>query len=596
MVNGKPQATQLSVFVKVCLMSFGILFSAAADAAVRFVSPDSGSAENSEITVSVIAPNSSNPLAEKINLKIDDKFYATQPYQSGKSSYSFLLNSGRFKNGSHKLTVLSISKGRIVSTMDRWVEFSNTELVLDNPKSGFVLSGFYNVTGLVRVNADKVNIKFDDNNQFVYSLPVVNDQTYATKFSIKIDTSRLSDGHHNMIIRAVTNTSRDVKTISRNFSVQNSADEPVFDATRIVIPDSGIYSGVYTVGQSTTWQARLDAINKFEQLIYQRSDLTLGMDRQFYRWDNLVKRNKLNPYIKATSDAGRIPIISLYTLNQEPVMGSLEVQCPDGSGRKVWVCIASGAFDSKLRGIAEKIRDSQIPELGFAFVHEPENEIRCHDRKQDNPEYQCVPVGKGYDMGGAADYRKAWQRLVKIFDKTGAMNVDFVWILQATTFNSSTRQPGFRDAVDYYPGNDYIDWVSADAYNTAFNGNWKSLQLITQPLVTWAKNYTPAKPLMLSEFGTAEDPSALDKAKRGKWFKAAGSWFKTQPGIKAVLYFNRSEKFGTPGNFRDWRIDTIAGTGSYPQFEFRKNALPFSTEGFSTLMQDCYFQQGRCRD
>jgi len=375
----------------------------------------------------------------------------------------------------------------------------------------------------------------------------------------------------------------------------DAAEEFVVGETQIPIPTHGIYTGVYTQGQSTSWQARLGAITNFEYFVYKENETRLAMDRQFYRWDNLVKNDRLNPYIKATSDAGRIPVISITSLNQEPdETGSREVRCPDGSGSKVWQCIVAGHFDAKLRDMAIKLRDSGVPRLGFSFVLEPENEIRCHNRKAANAEYQCVPNGNSFDMGSASDYQAAWRYVVNMFNMVNANNVDFIWILQITSFDEYARQDGFPLPIEIFPGNEYVDWVGANAYNTAFNGEWKTLQEIASQFVNWAKVHTPGKPLILAEFGAAEDPTAADREKRGQWISGAANWLKTQTRIKAVLYFNRTQEFSSADTFRDWRIDSLEGTEDKPRYLFRQQALPYSQDAFRLFMQDCYFRQGSC--
>jgi len=372
-------------------------------------------------------------------------------------------------------------------------------------------------------------------------------------------------------------------------------EEFIVDSTRIPVPALGIHSGVYTQGQSSTWQARLNAISSFEQFTYQDNQTSLSMDRQFYRWDNLIRNNQLNPYIKATSDAGRIPIISIATLNQQPDnSGSREVQCPDGSGSKVWVCIVDGHFDNKIRDMASKLRDSGVPQLGFSFMLEPENEIRCHNRKNSDPEYQCVPVGNSFDMGSASDYQAASRHVIDIFKEENANNVDFIWILQGSSFDDATRHADFPTPTDIYPGDEYIDWVAANVYNTAFNGNWKSLQELASGFVSWGKTHTPGKPLMFAELGAAEDPSATEREKRAQWISNAAIWLKTQSRIKALLYFNRTQSFSSADTFRDWRIDSLEGTEDKPRYLFRQQALPYSQDAFRLFMQDCYFRQTGC--
>jgi len=577
----------MSILLGCCYVSTG-----AYAAGLNFTKPVTGSVLKDKVIVTVNVPSVSNALAQKINLKIDDQFYRSQSYSRSKSSYTFEIDTRAFKNGSHKLTAISINNGQIVSRDDRWYSMANTPLILSNPQPDTVLSGSYTATGIVRVNADKVNIKFDNNNSLVYSYPLTKDKRNAQSFTKRIDTTRLSDGPHTMTVRAVTNGGRDLKTINLPINVQNGSDDPInFDATVIPIPSSGAYAGVYTndttLNNPFLWTTRLQAILNFEQLVYGNNGKKFAIDRQFYRWNNLLNnQGALNPYIKATSLAGRIPVISLNTINKD---GS-EVVCPDGSNKKIWACIADGNMDAKLQEMAKQIRISGVEKMGFSFVIEPEDEIRCHNERRQNPGAQCVPINRSIDMGSKENYIGAWRRLVTVFDNAGVNNVDFIWVLQGTTFDPNRRQPGFEAPLDMYPGNDVIDWVAADIYNTAFTKNsWKSMAELTIAFVKWAEINSPNKPLMLPEFGVAEDPDGVDKNRRANWLREAAAWLKKQERIKGVAYFNRDERFSTDATFRDWRIGTVHGTEQFPLFNFKKSALPISVNGFRDFMRDEHF-------
>jgi len=560
---------------------------------LHFVEPAANVVLNNNVAIKVNAPSVGNAQAEKINLKIDNKFYRSQPYSVKKINYTFGLNTRAFKNGWHRLSVITIASGRVVSATHRQVRFQNIPLVLSNPKPDAVLTGSYTATGIVRVNADKINLKFSSKPNIVFSQPLKPDRRNTQSFNFRIDTTRLSNGPQTLTLRAVTNVGKNVKTIRQQVIVRNKVvDNSInFDATVIPLPTNGAYAGVYTfdatVPSAYSWQGRLTAISKFEKKVYENDNIKLAMDRQFYRWNNILNnQGALNPYVKATSDAGRIPMISIQTQNAD---GS-EVSCPDGSDKRVWRCIAAGEMDDYLQQIAVQIRDSGVPKMGFTFVLEPENEIRCHNKRQVNPTYVCLPVGKGFDMGSSTDYKDAWRRLVGVFDSAGVSNVDYVWILQGAAFNPGKQvERGFETPKQMYPGNDVIDWVGADVYNTAFSSDWASMESLATNFVNWGKREAPNKPLIMPEFGAAEDPTGTDANKRANWFSASGTWLKKQNRIKAVIYFNRTEDFGRPETFRDWRIDSVAGSAQYPNYIFKQGALNNSLNGFRAFIQNSHF-------
>jgi len=137
-----------------------------------------------------------------------------------------------------------------------------------------------------------------------------------------------------------------------------------------------------------------------------------------------------------------------------------------------------------------------------------------------------------------AKYVAAFQHIVNIFKQNRVNNVQFIWCIGVG--NS-------KIAKDYYPGDDYVDWISLDGYNTVRNENvpWRSFEQIFgnayEALISFS-----ARPMIVSEVSTVEDPS--DRERKGKWFEEAilHTIPQKMPRIKAVVLFN-SKGHPAPG-------------------------------------------------
>lgn len=94
----------------------------------------------------------------------------------------------------------------------------------------------------------------------------------------------------------------------------------------------------------------------------------------------------------------------------------------------------------------------------FAYHHEPEG---ANSKRYGTP----------------AEYIQAWRRVVTIFRSQGVRNVIYTWQMTAWAFRASPSDP--RYAGRWYPGDDYVDSVGADAYNWGVcgegSGNWQEL-------------------------------------------------------------------------------------------------------------------------
>ncbi len=166
--------------------------------------------------------------------------------------------------------------------------------------------------------------------------------------------------------------------------------------------------------------------------------------------------------------------------------------------------IASGADDSWIR-----TRARQIKALGKPVFLEWRWEM-------DRPNLRS-------QMHSGAAYVTAWDRIRAIFADVGVRNAAWVWCPTAK---------GFADgrAAAFYPGDDEVDWVCADAYPY---GSYVSFASTVDPFLSWAAHRH--KPVMIGEFGVADTFSGPQRA---QWLRAAQWVVHADQQIKAWLYFD----------------------------------------------------------
>lgn len=166
-----------------------------------------------------------------------------------------------------------------------------------------------------------------------------------------------------------------------------------------------------------------------------------------------------------------------------------------------------------------------------AFNHEPEES------------------GDAY-KGTSDEFIRAWRKVVTIFRAQGATNVQFTWTMTAYSFRVSSGDR--RYAAKWYPGDAYVDYVGADAYNWAScgpgQGNWRSLSYLATAALNFAKAHS--KKLVLPEWASQAD------ARRASWLRDAHNWLKAnQANMRAAFYYNPAI---APRSDCHWKLNTAA--------------------------------------
>ncbi|KRF13765.1 hypothetical protein ASG90_13070 [Nocardioides sp. Soil797] len=190
----------------------------------------------------------------------------------------------------------------------------------------------------------------------------------------------------------------------------------------------------------------------------------------------------------------------------------------DGHRLIRWHDVAAGAYDESLSAQAHGLAALDTP-VFVTFEHE-------------------MDQGRKAALGTSADFRAAWRHVHSLFIEAGASNVVWVWVAMGWPET-------FATAGQMWPGNDVVDWISWDAYNTsgcrtgAIDATKsKSFADVVLPFLQWLKTNAArygidaSKPMMISETGTVVHPERPSLAT--EWYQEMPAVLAAHPQIRAV--------------------------------------------------------------
>ncbi|MBS1739758.1 MAG: hypothetical protein JST88_04350 [Bacteroidetes bacterium] len=187
--------------------------------------------------------------------------------------------------------------------------------------------------------------------------------------------------------------------------------------------------------------------------------------------------------------------------------------------------IANGVYDFYLSNWAHQAQKIHAPIL-LRFGHEMNDPYRYPWGPQNN---------------NPADFVAAWKHVHQVFNQEGATNVVWIW----------SPHPAFGFFDEYYPGNNYVDYIGIGTLNYG-------------PIAAWAKwwsfddifgqHYNALnqfkKPILLTEFA-----SLSYGGNRSKWYAEALKNIPTKyPSVKGLLFFHFNADNTTTQQVLDWSI------------------------------------------
>jgi len=177
-------------------------------------------------------------------------------------------------------------------------------------------------------------------------------------------------------------------------------------------------------------------------------------------------------------------------------------------------------------------------------------------RATDRPIYLRI----GYEFDGIhnelepKEYVKAYRYVVDFLRSKKVDNVAFVWHSYA-----SERYKGYP-LSDWYPGNDYVDWVGISVFGHAYNG--EDFGPHCDEVLTFAKNHK--KPVMIAESNPIHGITPSSDAVWKEWFVPFFAFIEKK-NIKAVSFINENwPQTGIPGigSWKDSRLWNNPQVGS----------------------------------
>jgi hypothetical protein len=145
---------------------------------------------------------------------------------------------------------------------------------------------------------------------------------------------------------------------------------------------------------------------------------------------------------------------------------------------------------------------------------------------------------EGWGGHDAALYVATFRHIHDIFELYDNGNTVWVW---APNNVDSEEAPG---ALEYYPGDEYVDWTGIDGYNwgTSQPGfEWQNFDEVFRPMYTTLSALR--KPIIVGETSSAEEGG-----NKGEWIADIIPTLRDDfPLIRAVVWFDVDKE-------RDWRI------------------------------------------
>lgn len=188
------------------------------------------------------------------------------------------------------------------------------------------------------------------------------------------------------------------------------------------------------------------------------------------------------------------------------------------SGQSIsWAEVASGKHDAFLKEYLQNIKRDGGENVVLAFNHEP-------DGKQNA------------DKGTPADFVAAWRHIHDLADQVGATrktggNVEFAWTMVGWGFEI--------DRVGaYYPGNEYVDYVGTDPYDTSKRGERRSFTDTVSGTLRWMDKNGIDKPVIVGETGTETGSSAQRQGNQTAWVQQMMNDLQTNPALQRIVAVN----------------------------------------------------------
>lgn len=218
--------------------------------------------------------------------------------------------------------------------------------------------------------------------------------------------------------------------------------------------------------------------------------------------------------------------------------------------------IIDSVFDNYIREYAYAIKAWGYP-IFLRFAHEMNG--------------NWYPWSETVNQNQQGQYVLAWRHVHDIFTQCKVPNVTWVWC-------PSRVNTGPYPLSEYYPGDDYVDWIGMDGYNQCDTNSvpqqkWESFTQVFNNLYKKILSINNKKPIMVAEFSSTEYGGS-----KADWITNAllTEIPDTFQNIHAIVWFNVNS-----GKQLDWRIES--STSAKNAFASAINSLLYTSNEYCSL-------------
>ncbi len=291
-------------------------------------------------------------------------------------------------------------------------------------------------------------------------------------------------------------------------------------------PPGQIYHNAYPDFDDTEDQVRADSIQHFEQL----AGKNIGWAYFSNNWIPQEGGIRFpSREVEIIHNAGKTPFIRMMARSSFDEEQADPVYPMD--------LFLSGFYDDEIRAWARQAKQYDFPLLaefgtemnGFWFPW--------------NGYWNGAGDKTGYGdpnlYDGPEKFRDVYRRIINICREEGANNI--TWFFHVNV-EDDPQEPWNR-MENYYPGDDYIDWIGVSVYGSlAYDEPWREFADLLSANWDEITGISPTgKPVAVLEFGVLENPAGGDKA---AWISRAlqsvQSGYVFSGKISAISYWNES--------------------------------------------------------
>ncbi|MHC4712769.1 MAG: glycoside hydrolase family 26 protein [Planctomycetota bacterium] len=317
-------------------------------------------------------------------------------------------------------------------------------------------------------------------------------------------------------------------------AAQGRAEGTYAPRTTLVAPADGVYLAAFPDLGGGEDEVSVEKIREFEGLVG-KPTAWVYFSNNWY--DEIAFPRKDVDTIHA---AGSVPFIRLMARSRGRRGGADPVYSMQA--------IIDGRFDKDLAQWARDARDVAEPLLAEFGV-----EVNGSWFPWNGMWHGAGETG-GYGdpdyPDGPERFRDAYRHIIDICRTEGANNIVWFFHVDAST---SPDEP-WNAMANYYPGDDYIDWLGISVYGSQRPGReWLTFTGKLDRAYAEFAAISPGKPLAVIEYGVCEDPASGNKA---EWIRDALNAVKEgrYPRIKALSYWH--ESWGEGERRSDLRLDS----------------------------------------